>query len=106
LTLLAGCAGGSKSYAELTIDQVDEQVRRTASISGMQPGDIDRLMRLYRIDASDVEDFVLYTAESNVQADELAVIKLHDAGKAEHMLEKFKQRVEAQTMKFRDYRPE
>lgn len=53
-----------------------------------------------------MEDFILFTASSNVKADELAVIKVKDASDTENVTEKIQQRIEAQTIKLKDYRPE
>lgn len=72
----------------------------------MKKGDLNKLQKLYKIDAVNVDDFILYTSTSNVKADELAVIKLKDESQAESVKENIEQRIEAQKMKFKDYRPD
>ncbi|MGC5772253.1 DUF4358 domain-containing protein [Paenibacillus pabuli] len=53
-----------------------------------------------------VEDFVLFTASSNVKADDLLVLKVKDINQVDVVKEKVQKRIEAQTLKFRDYRSE
>lgn len=104
--LLTGCSGRSASYDTLTAAEVVEPIQQAADFSEMQQGDAEKLRKLYHIEASEVADFVLYTALSNVKADELAVIKVKDSSETESVMNQIQQRIEAQTVKFKDYRPE
>lgn len=61
---------------------------------------------MYKIDADSVDDFIVYTSTSNVKADELAVIKLKGESQVESVKDNIEQRIEAQKMKFKDYRPD
>lgn len=103
---LTGCSGRSVSYDTLTAAEVGESIQQAASLSELQQGDDAKLRKIYHIEASDVADFVLYTALSNVKADELAVIKVKDPSETESVMNQIRQRIEAQTVKFKDYRPE
>ena len=49
----------------------------------MKKQDLNKLQKLYKMDADSMDDFILYTSTSNVKADELAVIKLKDESQAE-----------------------
>lgn len=105
--LLAGCSGkGDGDEDKLSAADVGERIRQAVSLDDMKQGDEKKLQKLYHIDAGDVEDFVLYTATSNVKADELAVIKVKDEHQVESVKAKILQRIDAQTVKFKDYRPE
>lgn len=104
--VLSGCAARSENPEALTAAEIVEHIRQTASLDGMQQGDADKLRKLYRLEAGAVADFVLYTASSNVKAEELAVIKVKDASDKENVLDRIQQRIEAQSIKFKDYRPE
>lgn len=106
LGLLSGCSGRGEPNEALTAAEVGEHIQQTASLSEMKQGDAEKLHKLYHIEAGEVADFVLYTALSNVKADELAVIKVKDARRTEGVMDKIRQRIEAQTVKFKDYRPE
>jgi hypothetical protein len=75
-------------------------------MDGLEQGDGKKLQKLYHIDPEDIEGFVLYTAVSNVKADELVVLKLKDENDAPDVKAHIAQRIDAQTVKFQDYRPE
>ena len=104
--LLVGCSGNRAASAELSAVEVGARIQQAADLQGMRQGDLEKLQKLYRLEAENVEDFVLFTAASNVQADEWAVIKVKDANETDHVLDNIRQRIEAQSGKFRDYRPE
>lgn len=104
--ILTGCSGSGGNYDALTAVEVGEHIQQGASFSEIQQADAGKLNKLYRIAEEDIADFVLYTAVSNVKADELAVIKVKDASKTERVMDQIRQRIEAQTVKFLDYRPE
>lgn len=105
--VMAGCSGKEDVAAEaLSAAEVGERIRQAVNFDDMKQGDSSKLQKLYHIDAAEVEDFILYTASSNVKADELAVIKVKDENQVESIKEKIRQRIEAQTVKFKDYRPD
>ncbi|XID94922.1 DUF4358 domain-containing protein [Paenibacillaceae bacterium WGS1546] len=104
--IMTGCSDRDAINETLTAAEVGERIQQAANFNEMQRGDAEKLRKTYRIEASDVADFVLYTAVSNVKADELAVVKVKDASEIESMMDQIRQRIEAQTVKFKDYRPE
>lgn len=104
--MLAGCSGEGGISEELSAEKVGERIQQAVSFQDMKQRDLEKLQKLYQIEAEKVENFILYTASSNVKADELAVIKVKDASDIENVKEKIQQRIEAQTIKFKDYRPE
>ncbi|MGG4454149.1 DUF4358 domain-containing protein [Brevibacillus porteri] len=104
--MLTGCSSDGETTGELSAVEVGEKIQQTVSFQDMKQGDLEKLQKLYQIEAGKVEDFILYTASSNVRADEVAVIKVKDANDTENIKEKLQQRIEAQTIKLKDYRPE
>ncbi|MBY0087385.1 DUF4358 domain-containing protein [Brevibacillus sp. M2.1A] len=104
--MLAGCSSDGGTSEELSAAKVGERMQQTVSFQDMKQGDLEKLQKLYHIDAEKVEDFILFTASSNVKAEELAIIKVKDASDTENVTEKIQQRIEAQTIKLKDYRPE
>lgn len=107
MAIWAGCSNADSEAADkLSAVEVGEYMKQAVSLDDMNPGDLARLLKLYPIEEQMVEDFVLFTAASNVKADELAIIKVKDRNDVDRALESIRQRVEAQAAKFRDYRPE
>ncbi|MGG4495475.1 DUF4358 domain-containing protein [Brevibacillus reuszeri] len=104
--ILMGCSGKKEGVKDVSVQTIEERIKQVASMEDMEKGDMNRLKKLYHIDADEVQDFVLYTAEANVEANELAVIKVKQENQAESVKEKIKKRIEAQEVKLKDYRPE
>ncbi|MFD1395888.1 hypothetical protein JOD24_003248 [Kroppenstedtia sanguinis] len=107
MSLLSGCSGEKeKAVEKLSAVEVGKRIEQEVNLDHMKPGDMSKLQKLYQIDADSIEDFILFTASSNVKADELAIIKVKDAHQIESVKEKISHRIDAQTVKFKDYRPE
>jgi len=101
-----GCSGKKEDAKDVPVHTIEERIKQVASMENMEKGDMNRLKKLYHLDADEVQDFVLYTAESNAEANELAVIKVKQEKQAESVKEKITKRIEAQEVKLKDYRPE
>ncbi|CAG7627888.1 hypothetical protein PAESOLCIP111_02963 [Paenibacillus solanacearum] len=107
MELLTGCVSRNNSQELLSVTElVGRMKQQIGSFSEMKQGDAEKLRKLYHIEASDVAEFALYTALSNVKADELAIIKLKDARDIEAIMDQVRQRVATQSVKFKDYRPQ
>ncbi|WP_178019319.1 DUF4358 domain-containing protein [uncultured Paenibacillus sp.] len=104
--LLAGCTGKEGGSGNLSAFEVGKRIELSADLGNMKQGDAERLNKLYHLSSGDVADFVLYTASSNVKADELLIIQLKEGSEKEPVLAKIEERIAAQTVKFKDYRPE
>ncbi|MBE9914054.1 DUF4358 domain-containing protein [Paenibacillus donghaensis] len=104
--VLTGCSGkDDKTVEKLSAAQIGKRIEQAVSLKEMKEGDRNKLQKLYKMDADSVDDFFLYTSTSNVRADELAIIKLKDSSQTENVKEKIEQRIDAQKIKFKDYRP-
>jgi len=103
---LSGCAGKDDKTAEnLSVTEIGKRIEQALNLKDMKKDDLNKLNKLYKIDVDRVDDFILYTSTSNVRADELTVIKLKDQSQVESVKEKIEQRIDAQKIKFKDYRP-
>ncbi|MDU7477710.1 MAG: DUF4358 domain-containing protein [Paenibacillus macerans] len=104
--ILAGCAEREKGTGNLTAADVGERIEQSVNLESMEQRDMKKLQKLYHISGEEVADFVLYTASSNVEADELLIVRLKDESEAERVMAKIEERIAAQTAKFKNYRPE
>ncbi|MEK4514442.1 DUF4358 domain-containing protein [Paenibacillus sp. FSL H8-0122] len=104
--ILLGCSSKKEGAKDVPVHTIEERIKQAASMEGMKKGDKNRLKKLYQLNADEVEDFVLYTAESNVEANELAVIRVKQESQADSVKQKIMERIEAQKVKLKDYRPE
>lgn len=104
--LLAGCTGREGGSGNLSAVEVAKRIEKSANLGHMEQGDEERLKKLYHLSSGDVASFVLYTASSNVKADELLVIQLKEESEKDRKMAKIEGRIAAQTAKFKNYRPE
>lgn len=104
--MFIGCSAKNEVANEVPVPTIEERIQNAVPLEPMVKGDRNKLNKLYDLNGDEVQDFVLYTAESNVEANELAVIKVKDEKQADHVKENIMKRIEAQKIKLRDYRPE
>ncbi|XOK58305.1 DUF4358 domain-containing protein [Paenibacillus elgii] len=104
--VMTGCSGKPEGErSEVTIGELAQRLKQAVKLEELKQRDKETLKRLYRLGDDEIEDFVLYTAASNVKADEVAVIQAKDAAQAERVKQIVSKRIDAQTAKFKDYRP-
>jgi DNA-binding protein len=104
--MVIGCSAKHADTNEVPVSAIEEQIRNAVPLEHMVKGDFAKLTKLYDVNEDEVEEFVLYTAESNVEANELAVIKVKHEDRLERVKENILKRIEAQKIKLKDYRPE
>lgn len=103
--ILAGCSK-EEEVKNISVDQINKTIEETVDISQMRTGDMDKLKKLYDIKEDEVEEFVLYTAPTNIKADELAIIKVKKSESIENIKNNISKRVEKKGNSFKDYLPE
>lgn len=106
LSVFVGCADNRAEPSKASAEEVGQQIEKAVSLNGMKKRDINKLQKLYSVESETVEDFVLYTASSNVKADEIFVLKVKETEQVAGVKEKILKRIEEQTVKFKDYRPD
>lgn len=106
LSTAAGCSSPKPAVKNPSVQEISEEIKQAVDISGMREGDRGQLEKLYGIDADELEGFALYTAPSNIKADEIAVLKASDPGNVESIKNKISKRLENKADSFRDYLPE
>lgn len=99
---LIGCSSKTKN---ISAKEVGESIEHAVKIDALKKGDQKKLQKLYDISAEDVEDFVLYTAPTNIKADEVVVLKVKDSKNIESIKKKILERIDSQSKKFKDYLP-
>lgn len=104
--LMAGCSKSQDNAKSPAVKDINEKIKETVDISNMREGDENKLSKLYKINLDDVEEFVLYTAPSNMKSDEIAILKVKDSKNVDSIKEKISQRAAAQAESFKDYAPE
>lgn len=102
--VLSGC---SKEEAKnISVTEINKKIEENVDISEMRPGNMDKLKKLYNIKEDEVEEFILYTAPTNIKADELAIIKVKKSESIENIEANISKRVKQKGNTFKDYLPE
>jgi len=106
LVVLSGCSGKQETHDNPSAIEIGKQIKQTTNIEEMKEGDHKKLQKLYNINADEVDSFVLFTAPTNIKANEIAVIKVKDMKNVDNMKEKISNRIEKISKSFKDYLPE
>ena len=104
--IFTGCSSKQQKSKELSVKEINEKIKSTVDLSGLKEGDSEKLNKLYGISQDEVEDFVLYTAASNIKADEILILKVKDEKNIDSIKGKITARVKSQDEVFKDYLPE
>lgn len=94
--------GGART-SNASIEDVAQKVTDVLDLTGMSSSDTRTLRRFYGLNPADYEGVVLYTGNSNMEAQELLIIKMGDRGQASAVSEAMQQRVERQLQSFEGY---
>lgn len=97
---------GILKIAEPSMSEIDKSIEATADLSNMVKDDAKKLRQLYYINKNQVEDFILYAPKTNMDANEILVLKAKDVEGVKHLKEKVEARVDKQSESFASYRPE
>lgn len=84
-------------------EQVMEAVTATLDMSNLQPGDNQMVKRLYGLNPAEFESCLLYYPMTNMEAEELLVVKLADPAQAETVQSALRARLETQKNSFDGY---
>ncbi|TQR46472.1 DUF4358 domain-containing protein [Paenibacillus popilliae] len=105
ISAFVGCAS-EQSDINVSAAKIEHQMKQSVKLDKLKKGDAHKLKKLYDLGSEQVEDFLLYTASSNVKADEIVVLKVKDESLIDSVKASIAQRIDAQAVKFKDYRPD
>lgn len=106
LSMTTGCSSPKVASKNPSVNEIRDKITQTVGISDMKEGDSSKLKKLYGIDAGKLDGFALYTAPSNIRADEVALLKVKDANDVSGIKDKISKRIDSQAASFKDYLPE
>ncbi|WP_042276418.1 DUF4358 domain-containing protein [[Clostridium] dakarense] len=94
---------GCSSEINISINEIESDLVKNINTDRMEKGDKKSLIRFYGINPDDLEDFVLYIPKSNMDVDEMLVLKVKDLEKLEFIEESIESRVNRQIENFNGY---
>lgn len=87
----------------VSMEEIKQYVVQATDVSVMQEDDGTRLKKLYGINKRDVEDFILYAPKSNMEANEILILKAKTKDDLKAVQAKVNERVEKQSDSFKNY---
>lgn len=94
---------GCSSETNVSINDIESNLIKNIDTESMEKGNQKTLRRFYGINPDDLEDFVLYTPKSNMDVDEMLVLKAKDLEKVDFIEESIESRVNRQIENFNGY---
>lgn len=93
---------GNRS-SNASLESVSQEVLGAADQEGMQESNNRMFQKFYGLDAQDYEGVTFYSPVSNMDAQELLIVKLKDSSQAEAVTEAINSRLETQMNSFEGY---
>ena len=104
VVMLAAMIHGSTWKADF--EELEERVETGLNLSGMQKGDEQLLRRLYGLNAGELKLWVLFTAQDNMDVEELLFVEAAEEGQMELICRAMEKRADTQKNNFEGYGPE
>lgn len=101
--ITSGC--GNISVGSTTVKDFDQKLRAISDISKLKEEDAKGLEKLYKINKTELEDFVLYTSKSEGNPEEILVLKVKYLSSINEVEERIKNRISAQSKNFEKSSP-
>lgn len=102
--LLTALIHGSTWHGDF--GELRKRVESELSLSDMQKGDEQLLRRLYGLNAGELKHWILYTAQDNMDVEELLLVEAAEEGQMELIRQAAEKRAETQRNNFEGYGPE
>ena len=99
--LVTQSLGGKESATDFSV--MSEAVTATAETNIMQEADNQMVKRVYGLDPSEYEGFLLYTPTTNMGSEELLVVKLTDISQQDAVVAAIETRIATQMDSFEGY---
>lgn len=96
---------GVLKVKEASITDINREIKKTVDVSNMVNGDGKTLRKLYGINKEEVDKFLLYAPKSNMDADEILILKIKSQDDLKAIKEKVQSRIDKQEKSFMQYRP-
>ncbi len=85
---------------------IKSDLEENINLDFVNVGDEKTLKNLYYINRNDIEDFVSYAPKSNMDVEEILVLKVKEGTEISEIKSKISKRLQKQGESFKNYRPE
>lgn len=104
VVMLVGLIRGSVWNPDFGV--LEAEVEAELDLTHMRRGDEQLLRRLYGLNAGELKAWVLYTAQDNMDVEELLLVEAAETGQVTQICQAVEKRVDTQKNNFEGYGPE
>lgn len=94
---------GCTRSINISIDEIQNKIIKYVDTNNMKKGDNKSLRRYFGISIDDVEDYILYLPKTNMDVEELLILKVDDISKIDAIDEAIESRINKQLQNFNGY---
>lgn len=87
------------------VSEIVTSIKKDTDLSSMNEGNKSKLRKTYGISYRKLEEFAFYSPKTNMEANEILILKLKDQQDMESIKEQVEERIEKQANTFKDYAP-
>lgn len=87
------------------VSEIIDSIKNTTDLSLMEQGNKNKLRKLYGISTKEIEEFALYIPKTNMEANEILILKVKNQDDIDEIKENIEKRIEKQSDSFRSYAP-
>lgn len=91
---------------QANMDDIRNSIEKSVSLDRMDMGNEKILKKLYYVNIKDLEDFIYYAPKSNMDEDEILVLKVKDEKNIPIIKSQIQKRIDKKAESFKNYRPE
>lgn len=85
---------------------IKSDLEKNINLNLVNIGDEKTLKNLYYINKNDIEDFISYAPKSNMEIEEILILKVKESADISEIKSKISKRLQKQGESFKNYRPE
>lgn len=88
------------------VSEIVANIKKANDLSQMQESNKTKVRRLYSINTNTLDQFAFYAPKTNMQANELLILKVKDQDDIDGIQENIENRIEKQANNFQNYSPD
>ena len=104
VSLFDGCAFIKPKSPD--IPEIITNIEKVTDLSAMKKGNKTNLRKIYSITTNELDDFVLYAPKTNMEANQILILKFKNQDDIDDLLENLENIIENQSNSFKEYSPE
>ena len=101
--IFQGCAFIRPKSPE--INGIIANIQKVTDLSAMKKGNKINLKKMYSINTKGLDDFALYAPKSNMEANQILILKVKSEDDMDGLLENLENTIENQSNSFKEYSP-